>query len=390
MSKIKVLAVTGIRSEYDILYPVIRTLKDNRKFDVKVAVCGTHLSGWHGFTAQAILKDGFKVADYIDYLMMSDRKVQRPKGIGLLINALSQTVEREKPDLLLVVGDREESIATAVVGNYTDTLVAHMGGGDPVYGNADDPIRFAVSKLAHIHFAFSGIYADNLKKIGEEKFRIFNVGDPALDNIRLTDRLNLKKINKFLGLNLKPNRFIVLIHHPLSSECEDSGMQMKTTLQGIEEFCKDTGFTAVGIYPNTDPGALDILEVIGKYKDKDFIRFYDTLPRDIFINMMRNAAALVGNSSMGLLEAPFYKLPVVNVGNRQKGRLNAGNVEFVGYDGTLINRALSKACLNSQYRKKIGCLKNPFGDGYTAGKVKNILLSLDLADKRWYIKHGVQ
>lgn len=386
----RILAVTGIRSEYDILRPVIRFLRDDKRFEVGVVVSGAHLTEWHGYTVEKIRQDGFKIVDRVQSLLMDNSNVQRAKGAGLLICGLVQAAERYKPDILLVVGDREESIAAAVVGNYMNILVAHIGGGDAVYGNNDDPIRFAVSKLAHIHFVSNYVSANNLKKVGEDKFRIFNVGNPALDNIRLTPRIPLDKISKFLGFNLQAHRFIVLIQHPLSSEYKDAGRQMEITLRSIEEFHRKTGFIAVCIYPNTDPGALDILKAMDKYKNKAFIRFYKTLPREIFINIMRNAAALIGNSSMGLLEAPFYKLPVVNVGNRQKGRLNVGNVEFVDHRVVLIKKALSKACLNMRYRKKVQSLKKPFGNGYTANKIKKVLLSLSLTNKSWYIKHEVR
>lgn len=387
--KIRILAVTGIRSEYDILRPVIRLLKDDKRFEVGVVVSGAHLTQWHGHTVEEIKKDGFKIVDKVQNLLMDNINVQRAKGTGLLICGLAQAVERYKPYILLVVGDREESIAAAVVGNYMNILVAHIGGGDAVYGNNDDPVRFAVSKLAHIHFVFSNISANNLIKVGEEKFRIHNVGNPALDNIRLTPCISLDKISKFIGFNLQNNRFIVLIQHPLSSEHKDTGRQMEITLEGIQEFYKKTGYSTICIYPNTDPGALDILKIMNKYKSRPFIRFYKTLPREIFVNMMKNAGALIGNSSMGLLEAPFYKLPVVNVGNRQKGRLNAGNVEFVDYKTALIKKALFKACLNMCYRKKVQSLKNPFGDGYTAKKIKKVLFSLNRTNKDWYIKRGV-
>ncbi len=127
--------------------------------------------------------------------MMTDRVVQRAKGVGLLIFALSQTVEREKPDFLLVVGDREESFAAGIVGNYMNVLVAHLGGGDPVYGNADDPVRFAVSRLAHIHLTTCKPYADNLLKMGEQDFRIYPTGNPALDNIRSIEPVDMKTIS---------------------------------------------------------------------------------------------------------------------------------------------------------------------------------------------------
>lgn len=174
----KILAITGIRSEYDILYPMINEFRNRKAFDVGVVVCRAHLSDWHGFTIKNIEEDGFKIVDKINYLFRANRKTQRFKGICVLTYALSQTVGRENPDFLIVVGDREESIATALVGNYMNVLTAHLGGADPVYGNADDPIRHAVSKLSHIHFTTTKLYADFLKKMGEEEWRIFNIGNP--------------------------------------------------------------------------------------------------------------------------------------------------------------------------------------------------------------------
>ena len=146
----KILAITGIRSEYDYLFPVLEELRKNKHI-IKVVVTGAHLSHLHNETWRFIKKDKFKIVDKIDSLLSSNRLNQRPKGISAIINGLTQTVEREDPDILSVDGDREESIATAIVGNYMQKIVVHIGGGDPAAGNADDPIRFAVSKLSHVH-----------------------------------------------------------------------------------------------------------------------------------------------------------------------------------------------------------------------------------------------
>jgi len=385
MKKRKILAITGIRSEYDILYPVIMRLSEDSNFEVKVIVSGTHLSDWHGYTIQKIEEDGFEIADKIDYLLMTNRKTQRAKGAGILIQALAQTVERENPDFLLFVGDREECIATTVVGNYMDVLVAHIGGGDAVYGNADDPIRFAGSKLAHIHFVTAKPYAENLKRIGEEEFRIFFVGNPAYANIVNTERILLEDISRFLDFDISDKRFIVLLKHPLSSEKKSAYGQMKTILRAVIDFAAEKNIKVVGIYPNTDPGSYDILNAIKEIKS-DKIKFFKTLPRNIFVNLMRNTMALIGNSSMGILEAPFYKLPVVNIGNRQKGRLNAGNVEFVDHDIELIKNKLSHACFDNEYRKYIAELENPYGDEKAPERIRDILLSIDLNDSKWYVK----
>ena len=147
-----ILAISGTRSEYDILFPIIKKLSSDDRFRVKLVVTGAHLTDWHGNGLEEIRRDGFEIADQIDSLYMTNRPTQRVKGVGSLVTALSQTVERESPDVLIVVGDREESLATAVVGNYMNVVVAHVGGGDTVFGNEDDPVKFAVSKLAHLHF----------------------------------------------------------------------------------------------------------------------------------------------------------------------------------------------------------------------------------------------
>ncbi len=384
--KRRILAVTGIRSEYDILYPVINALREDQRFDVSLAVSGAHLSDWHGGTVEKIREDGFRIADTIDSLFMTNRDTQRAKGAGVLTYALSQTVERERPDMLLVVGDREESIATAVVGTYMNTLVAHIGGGDTVFGNADDPVRFAVSRLAHIHLVTSDRSGKNLIAAGEEEFRVFFAGTPGLDNIRLTPQVSPEEISRRLSFDITDGKYLVLINHPLSSEREDACAQMTAVLAALEGFCSETGYKVVASYPNTDPGAYDILRAVDAFSGKAFIRFYKTLPRETFVNVMRRARCLAGNSSMGILEAPFYGLPVVNVGNRQQGRMQAGNVVFTGYDSAAITNELRRACFDEEYRKKVRGLANPFGDGHSGEKIRDILAAIDPADNRWRIK----
>ncbi len=381
----KILATTGIRSEYYILRPAIKELA-KRGHDVKLILSGAHLSDWHGSNLKKIENDGFQISDRIDSLFSTDRKTQRIKGIGSLVTGISQCVDRENPDLLLYVGDREEGIATALVGNYMDVLFAHLSGGDTVWGNADDPIRFAISKLAHIHFPFAKEYAENLIKIGEEDFRIFLSGNPSLDSIRLTKKISNKELSKRLNINLLDNGYVVLIKHPLSSEKESAGKQMRKTLESLNLFCKKHNYKVVGIYPNTDPGSYEILDQIEKYNDKKHFHFFKNLPHIEFVNLIRNSSALIGNSSMGILEGPYYQLPVINVGRRQMGRLNAGNVIFVDYNTSEILDALEKSCFDKDYTKHVKGLINPFGDGRASIKIAKSLESIDLHDKKWYIK----
>mgnify|MGYP006411420263 FL=1 len=379
----KVVAVTGIRSEYDILYPVIKELR-KREFDVSVLVSGAHLSDKHGMTQNKIIEDGFRVVDRVDTLLSTDRIVQRPKGVALLIHGMSQAVEREKPDFLIVVGDREESIATAIVGNYMGCLVVHLAGGDPTFGNADDPMRFAVSKLSHIHCTFANEYANNLKTIGEEGFRIFWTGNPSYANIEDVPFLSKKQL--FNKLEKKIEKYNLLIQHPLSSELDSPYQQMIETLEALKQFNLKHDYKTICILPNTDPGSFELNRAINEYRDNNSMFFFDTLDRKLFINIVRHASALVGNSSMGILEAPYYKLPVINVGNRQKGRLNAGNVRFVDHDKNSIVKELELACLDEEYKAHVEALSNPYGDSTSAIKVCNVIENIDTKDKQWHIK----
>lgn len=381
----KILAVTGIRSEIEYLMPILGQLrKDN--FDISIVVSGAHLSDWHDDTLRQIEDRGFEIVDRIDSLFSTNRKTQRVKGIGMLTYGLSQTVEREKPDFLLVVGDREESIATALVGNYMDILTIHVGGGDTVYGNSDDPVRHAVSSLAHIHLTLNEIYKEVLLNMGEESFRIFNVGSPSLDRIKREDRMSIKELSSKLNLDVVEKNYILLIKHPLSSEVDKAYEQMKCTLIAIEDFCKENNIKCIGIYPNTDPGSFDMIKAIEEFSTSEYFRFYKNLDRKLFINLIRYSLCLIGNSSMGILEAPFFELPVVNVGNRQRGRINAGNVIFTSYIKEDILNSMNKSCYDQKYREIIKQNKAFYGDGNTCTRISEALKNIDLHDPKWHIK----
>lgn len=382
-NKIRILAVTGTKSEYNIIFPLLKALEEHNDYILEVIVSGAHLSEPHGFTVEMIEKDGFTVSDKIYSLFSTDKPVQRALATSTLISGLCQTVTRIKPDILLVVGDREESIAVTVVGNYCDILTFHVGGGDPVYGNSDDPIRTAVSKLAHVHFTTTQSYADNLILSGEDPWRICNIGTPGLDILHEEKLLSKDFILNKLDL---PNKnYLVVIKHPLSSEVKEATFQMDVTLCALESFCASTDMIAIVLQSNNDPGSFAMVGRVDSSENSS-IFFRPTLDRKTFVNLIRHSTTLVGNSSMGILEAPMYGLPVVNIGNRQKGRLNAGNVEFVGYDSVAIIQKLQRACFDEEYREKVKNLKNPYGDGKAAEKFIKFIANIDYKNKEWTTK----
>jgi len=371
----KILAVTGIRSEYFILQPIFDELIKRNDLQLKVVVTGTHLSPTFGNTYKIIENDGYDIIK-LETLLSADSLSGRSKSIGVQIMGLTDIVIRENPDWLLVLGDREESISTATVGSYMNIPIAHVCGGDRVVGNIDDSVRHAVTKLAHLHFPTTKENGERILRLGEEPWRVHVTGNPALDSIRKQPDLSYDYINKKLGTNLTSDRpFILLIKHPLSSEIEEAGDQMQVTLEAVAEL----GYETIITYPNSDTGSLDMIKVIDEYAGKyDFIKAYKTLPRDIFVNLQRKAALLLGNSSSGLLEAPFLKLPVINIGNRQKQRQHAENILFVPHNKELIKEAVLKAINAEEFKNICKNCSNPYGDGYSGERIANIIAGTEI------------
>jgi GDP/UDP-N,N'-diacetylbacillosamine 2-epimerase (hydrolysing) len=378
VSKRRILGVTGIRSEYDILSSVFGAIRAHRALGLELIVTGAHLSPDYGETVGEIRKDGFRVVEEIESLISGDHDSSRVKGLAIQLQGLVQAVARIRPDVLLVLGDREEAMSTALVGNYLNIPVAHIAGGDRVVGNADDQVRHAVTKLAHLHFATNAQSARRILRMGEQRFRVFNVGNPGLDRLRTTPKLTAAELSRRIGFPLGEGEpFILLIQHPLSSEIDRAGSQMRLTLDAVATL----GVKTILTYPNSDPGSQDMIRAIESRRELTILHAVKSMPRLEFVNLMRRASCLLGNSSAGLLEAPLLKLPAVNVGNRQKGRLHAGNVRFVPHDAGAITRAARRAVFDSGYRAKVRGCRNPYGDGRSSGRIARVLATIPLNDR---------
>jgi GDP/UDP-N,N'-diacetylbacillosamine 2-epimerase (hydrolysing) len=376
--KKRVLALTGIRSEYDIMSSVFKSISDHPDLELNVVVTGAHLSDSFGYTVNEIKKDGFKIVDRIESLLSGNDESLRVKGLGIQIQGLVQTVVRIKPDFLLVLGDREESMAAALVSTYMNIPLIHIAGGDRVVGNADDQIRHAVTKLAHIHLTTNIESKNRIISLGEQKFRVHNVGNPGLDRMINVKKLSISQLSKNLNFDiLKDEPYIILIQHSLSSEVSKAYQQMKTTLDAI----KSMKIKTIISFPNSDAGGVEIIKAINEFRSLPFIYTAKNIPRLEFVNLMRNAACLVGNSSSGILEAPLLKLPVVNVGNRQKGRLHSSNVQFVPHNKNKIIKAIHKAIYDKTYKRDVNNCSNPYGNGRSSYKIAQIIASTKIDDK---------
>jgi GDP/UDP-N,N'-diacetylbacillosamine 2-epimerase (hydrolysing) len=373
----KVLAVTGIRSDYEVLVPVLSAINSHKGLDLQIVVSGAHLSNSFGLTVEEIEKDGFEIVDRIESLLSSDTLESRARGLGIQLLGLVQTVSRVRPDFLLVLGDREEAISTALVGAYMNIPVAHVCGGDRVVGNVDDQIRHAASALSSIHFTSNKESAERLIRMGEQPFRVFNFGNPGIDKLVSEPHLTKQEISKMLNFDLGDDPFLVILQHVISSESDFAYSQMKTTLQAI----KNLGLKTIIIFPNSDAGGWELIKVIEEYEDTPSFKVAKNLPRNLFINLLRHANCLVGNSSAGIMEAPALKLPVVNIGNRQKGRLHAENVQFVQHDEHQICSAVTKAVFDQDYIDSLESCSNPYGSGQAAKLIADKLATIELTNE---------
>ncbi len=374
-SKRKILAMTGIRSEYGIISPVLEAVSAHTALELEVFVTGAHCADSLGNTANLVEKDGFAVADRVESLLNSNTLAGRARSLAIEMLGLTQTMARVRPDFLLVAGDREEAIAGALCGAYMNVPTAHLCGGDVAVGNVDDSVRHAVSKLAHIHFPMSERSAKRLESMGEQPWRIHLAGNPALDRLISTPKLSPEELGRRLGIDMTRHPMLVVLQHVLSSEVDAAFDQMSITMEAVAGL----GYQSVVIYPNSDAGSLGIIEAIEKMlPSMPNARAFRNLPQLEFVNLMRGADVLIGNSSMGVLEAPSLKLPVVNIGNRQKSREHADNIIFVPHDVKEIRRAVNHALTDPEFRRRVEELKSPFGDGHAAPRIANILAETDL------------
>ena len=371
MKKNKILGLTGIRSDYDLMSDVYKLLTKNPNFDFKLIVSGAHLLNKHGNTINQIKKDKIKILKKIYNLHENKNQIfNRVEGLFIQGLKLIKTVKKFNPDLVLLLGDREEAMSMSLVATYLRIPIAHVSGGDNVHGNVDDHIRHAVSKLAHIHFTTNIDSKKRLIKMGEKKSNVYNVGNPGLDRIMSVNKIKKKLIDNYLGFKLKKTeKFCVCIQHPISSEYEFSYNQMKITLQALKELKIKT----VIIYPNSDPGNNGIIKAINENKSNPIFSIKKNIERKFFVNILRNASFIIGNSSCGILEAPILGLPAINIGNRQSKRFHASNVFFVGHNLKLIKskiiKILKKKKSNFLNKKE----KFIFGNGKSSLKIVKVL-----------------
>ena len=374
--------VTGARSDYSNYLPVLRCIRGDPDLRLHLIVTGMHLSPEFGLTARLIQEDHFEIEDRVEMLLSSDTPEGMAKSLGIGVIGFAQAYARGRVDILFVLGDRYEMLAAAAAALPFRIPVAHIHGGECTEGVIDESIRHAITKMSHLHFAASDVYADRIIQMGEEPWRVTVSGAPSLDNLRMMRRPSREDLERRHGLTLR-HPFLLVTYHPVTLEYEQTPAQMGELLTALQRADVDVVFT----YPNADAHGRLIIEMV-----RDFVHRWPraqvvpNLGPDGYYSVMSHAAAMVGNSSSGLIEAASFGLPVVNIGTRQRGRLRARNVIDVGYGRDEIAAGIATA-VSPRFRDGLAGLVNPYGDGHAAGriveKVKHVPINDALLRKRF-------
>ena len=370
--KRKIAVITGTRADYGILYYILKEIEKHEALNLKLIVCGMHLCPEYGMTINEIEQDGFEIADKFETILASDTGVAMANSIGLSIISMSQCFDRIKPDLLLILGDRGEMLAAATTAIYMNIPVAHIHGGE-VTGTVDESVRHAITKLSHIHFPANEDSKQRILKLGEKEKNIFVVGAPGLDYIKKTQYISRKEmLNKF---NLEDDKIFLLTEHPVTTERDMVEWQIRETLDAVVEL----GYQTIVSYPNSDNGGREIIRIIEEYRAKYlFLKVFRNLSQVEYLSFLDIAEVMIGNSSSGIIEAPSFKLPVVNIGSRQDGRLRACNVIDIPYGRDSVIRGIKEAIYDESFKKQLKNCTNPYGDGNASGRISQILSEVNL------------
>lgn len=339
MLKRKILVTTGTRAEYGILRPVLRAIDKSAKLELCLVVTGTHLSKKYGLTINEIKKDGFEIVATIDMIPKKDTLYSMSRKLGEGIVAFSKIFHKFKPDINLILGDRDEMLASAIAAYHMNIPNVHIHGGDKSRG-VDEYNRHAITKMSNIHFVATRKSKERVIRMGEDPDHVFLTGSPSIDEIVTSKITNKKELEKKYGIKFTGNE-ILLVQHPVTTQTDLSERQIRNTLEAIVKI----GNTTIAIAPNSDAGNKAIFKYLRLFSSRyDFIKIYGSLPRSDYLGMMKNCGALVGNSSSGMIEASYFHVPVVNIGIRQEGRERGKNVFDVKDESTRsIHNTISKA-----------------------------------------------
>ena len=366
-ARLRICVVTGSRSEYGLMRSLMQDLKAHPSVDLKIIVTGSHLSKKFGLTYRDIEADGFDIDNKLSGSLDTHSGAALAKTVGAWTGQFADALEVMSPDLVLVMGDRYELLAVSSACILLGVPLAHISGGEITEGAFDEQIRHSLTKASHFHFVANEVYGDRVRQMGEEDWRICVSGEPGLDTLARTHPLSIDELNQDLGIDLRKPTALVT-YHPVTLDGTPIDQQMHELFLAL--YATDMQFVIT--YPNADVGSEVIIRHIQDFAQhhKQSVVVQKSLGQRRYVSLLRVAAMMIGNSSSGLVEAPAFNLPVVNIGIRQAGRMRARNVLDVDCTKAEITRGLEWA---RQYDRTSPCT-NPYGDGNSNKRICNFIL----------------
>ena len=370
MKATKICIVTGSRSEFGLLTPLLIALKNDPDFNLQLLVTGMHLSPEFGNTYTEIESLGFIIDEKIDMLLSADTDTAIAKSMGLGFIGYADAFDRLQPDWLLVLGDRFETFAAATTAYMKKIPIAHLHGGEVTAGATDEALRHSITKMSALHFTSTEEYRKRVMQLGEHQDVVFNVGAIGLDNIRELSLLDKAELEKALNFSLAED-VILVTFHPVTLERISSKEQMQELLDALDSFGKGR---IIFTMPNADAGGRPLRHSIKKFTEdhKDRSTYFESLGQLKYLSLMKYSAAIVGNSSSGIIEAPSLGVPSINIGDRQKGRVTPASVIQCAPQKSSILDALKKA-FDVNFRMFCKNVQTPYGDGHAVERIVSVL-----------------
>jgi len=387
MTRRKICIVTGTRAEYGLLYWLMKEISDDDELELQIIATGMHLSPEFGLTYQQIEADGFSIDAKVEMLLSSDTPVGIAKSMGLGVIGFADALERLKPDILVVLGDRFEILAAAQAAMMTRVPITHIHGGETTEGAFDEQIRHAITKFAQWHFVAAEPYRQRVIQLGESPDRVFSVGSPGLDHLQYMDWLDHPTLERSLGMELRSPLFLVT-YHPVTLDNQSPSIAMQELLAALDGFPEAT---VILTYPNADTGGRILIDQINRWVNQNQQRSkaFVSLGQQRYLSLMREVDVIIGNSSSGLIEAPALKKATVNIGDRQKGRLKAKSVIDTQECNQAIVAGIHQA-LSEEFQVMLASVKSLYGTGNVSRQIKEKLKAIPLTVQKSFfnIEHN--
>ena len=374
----KICVITATRAEYGLLYPVIKEINENPELLLQLVVSGTHLIAEFGMTKKEILQDGFAIDKEIEIVLASDNSSSISKSMGIAMISFADYIKDNRPDIGIILGDRYEMLAFASVLLNEHIPIAHINGGETTEGALDECYRHCLTKMSTLHFANCEKHKERIIQMGEDPQYVYNVGDTCIDNILNEKLLTFQELKRDLSFLQDDKPIIIVTYHPVTTE-KDSLEQFEEVLKAVE---KRDEYQYIFTKANSDEGGRKINSRMEKFAiGKRNVYVVESLGMRRFLSVLKISRMMMGNSSSGLYEAPAFKIPTINIGNRQKGRYIGETVINCNAKEEDILKAIELA-ETEKFRAEIANSHNPFGDGSAAKQIVE-KISCFLKEGKW-------